>query len=127
MLTTYMTSINYVAFEPVQIKPGLHYLNERHITGIATKRNGPPGALGPNIILDGSRPGGETSSVPELFQSTSHALRFATCPRGGPKFSHTAVTGRPNACIKKMRIPECQHQWSAFIQWAGIYPESRAG
>src|SRR5262249_20878902 len=29
---------------------------------------------GPNIILDGSRPGGEAPSLPALFQSTSHAL-----------------------------------------------------
>src|SRR5215831_13905483 len=46
----------------------------RHITGIATKQNDLPGVLGPNLILDGSRSGGEAPSLPELFQSASRSL-----------------------------------------------------
>src|SRR5215469_5290255 len=39
-----------------------------------TDRNDSPGVLGPNLILDGSRSGGEAPSLPELFQSASRSL-----------------------------------------------------
>jgi transposase InsO family protein len=42
----------------------------------------PAGVPGPNVILDGSRSGGETPSLPGLFQSTSHELGLGrTCAR----------------------------------------------
>ena len=39
-----------------------------------TDRNDPPGVLGPNVILDGSRSGREAPSLAGLFQSTSCSL-----------------------------------------------------
>jgi hypothetical protein len=69
-------SISYVAVEPVRAVPVAGCLNERHITGIATKWNDPAGVLGPNAVLDSSRFGGQTQTVPGLFQSTTSALRL---------------------------------------------------
>jgi transposase InsO family protein len=42
----------------------------------------PAGVPGPNVILDGSRSGEETPSLPGLFQSTSHARRFGRTAAG---------------------------------------------
>jgi len=47
-----------------------------------TDRNGPPGALGPNIILDGSRSGGEAPSFPELLQLPSRSLGLGRTATG---------------------------------------------
>src|SRR5262249_61817524 len=39
-----------------------------------TDRNNSPGILRPNLILDGSRSGGEAPSLPALLQQTSRSL-----------------------------------------------------
>src|SRR5215510_11323740 len=73
-LNSLWPSISYVAVEPVRAVPVAGFLNERHITEIATKRDDPSGALRPNIILDGSRSGRETPRLPGLFQQASRSL-----------------------------------------------------
>jgi len=47
----------------------------KKFTVVLDQHGNPPGVLGPNVILDGSRSRAETSNVPALFQWTSHALR----------------------------------------------------
>ena len=64
----------YVAERPKGTKAGGPFWLLRHITGIATKRNDPAGILGPNVILDSSRFGGQTPTLPGLFQSTTCAF-----------------------------------------------------
>ncbi len=66
-------SISYVAFEPMQATPVLRYLNERHITGIATKRNNPARMPRPVAVLDRDRSSIEADRVSELLQHISNS------------------------------------------------------
>src|SRR6267143_384831 len=68
-----LTSISYVAAEPVRAVPVAGCLNERHITGIATKRNNSPRMPRPSSVLDGGGSRVETFGLPKLLQYGSRS------------------------------------------------------
>ena len=53
----------------------LRYLNERHITGIATKRNNPQRMFGSVVVLDGNGSRDETDRFQRLLQRVSQSRR----------------------------------------------------
>ena len=107
----------YVAVEPARVVPVAGFVNERHIMGIATKRDDPSGVLRRNIILDGSRSGRETPRLPELFQQAPRSFGL----------KRTAARSRGCGCaIKLCFIPVAEAlSWTPSDAYRRVIPVIR--